>query len=116
MRQRTDHHWLFISFEPEVLDHIPEGVPSISAPKPFPKADSCGRTRFYALPMDFEWVDSRKVARLLAGIRSVLLGDVARCKIPDGSGGWDLRGGLTWRRTGIRLMCAGPVTWRDEPD
>ena len=68
-------------FEPEVLDHIPEGVPFDIGADLFPRLAAAGAP-FYALPMDFEWVDIGKVPDYWQAIRSVLLGDVRQVQIP----------------------------------
>ncbi|MCT0198128.1 NDP-sugar synthase [Synechococcus sp. CS-1325] len=68
-------------FEPEVLDHIPEGVPFDIGSDLFPRLAAAGAP-FYALPMDFEWVDIGKVPDYWQAIRSVLLGDVRQVQIP----------------------------------
>ncbi|NQV10471.1 MAG: NDP-sugar synthase [Cyanobacteria bacterium] len=68
-------------FEPEVLDHIPEGIPFDIGADLFPRLTAVGAP-FYALPMDFEWVDIGKVPDYWQAIRSVLLGEVRQVQIP----------------------------------
>jgi len=85
----------YIFFEPEVLDHIPEGVPVDIERRPFAKADSCGRTLLAPADLDFEMGRHRQrcptTGRRSAG---VLLGDrFARCRSPDGKCGLE----STWR-------------------
>ena len=68
-------------FEPEIFDHIPSGVSFDIGSDLFPKLASLGAP-FYAIPMDFEWVDIGKVPDYWQAIRSVLLGDVRQVGIP----------------------------------
>jgi mannose-1-phosphate guanylyltransferase len=68
-------------FEPQVLDHIPAGVPFDIGADLFPRLVAAGAP-FYALPMDFEWVDIGKVPDYWQAIRSVLLGKVRKVSIP----------------------------------
>jgi mannose-1-phosphate guanylyltransferase len=62
-------------FEPEVLNFIPSGEPFDIASDLFPRLVAAGAP-FYALPMEFEWVDIGKVPDYWQAIRSVLQGDV----------------------------------------
>lgn len=68
-------------FEPEVLDHIPEGIPFDIGSDLFPRLVAAGAP-FYALPMDFEWVDIGKVPDYWQAIRSVLEGNVRQVQVP----------------------------------
>jgi len=68
-------------FEPEVLDYIPSGEPFDIGSDLFPKLVEAGAP-FYALPMEFEWVDIGKVPDYWQAIRSVLQGDVRQVQIP----------------------------------
>ncbi len=68
-------------FEPEVLDFIPSGEPFDIAADLFPKLLASGAP-FYALPMEFEWVDIGKVPDYWQAIRSVLQGHVRQVQIP----------------------------------
>ncbi|MCP9827852.1 MULTISPECIES: NDP-sugar synthase [unclassified Synechococcus] len=68
-------------FEPQVLDHVPAGVPFDIGADLFPRLVAAGAP-FYALPMDFEWVDIGKVPDYWQAIRSVLLGKVRKVSIP----------------------------------
>jgi mannose-1-phosphate guanylyltransferase len=76
-------------FEPEVLDYVPDGVPFDIGSDLFPRlvADNAA---FYALPMEFEWVDIGKVPDYWQAIRSVLQGQVRQVEIP----GKELRPGI----------------------
>ncbi|MFM7753584.1 MAG: sugar phosphate nucleotidyltransferase [Cyanobium sp.] len=68
-------------FEPEVLDYVPSGVPFDIGSDLFPKLVESGAP-FYALPMEFEWVDIGKVPDYWQAIRSVLQGHVRQVQIP----------------------------------
>lgn len=68
-------------FEPEVLDYIPSGQEYDIGGELFPKLVEIDAP-FYALPMDFEWVDIGKVPDYWRAIRSVLLGEVKNVEIP----------------------------------
>jgi mannose-1-phosphate guanylyltransferase len=68
-------------FEPEVLDFIPSGQAFDIGADLFPKLVEAGAP-FYALPMEFEWVDIGKVPDYWQAIRSVLQGHVRQVQIP----------------------------------
>jgi mannose-1-phosphate guanylyltransferase len=68
-------------FEPEVLDYIPAGIPFDIGSDLFPRLVADGAP-FYALPMEFEWVDIGKVPDYWQAIRSVLQGQVRQVQIP----------------------------------
>ena len=68
-------------FEPEVFDHIPNGEPFDIGADLFPRLVQAGAP-FYALPMEFEWVDIGKVPDYWQAIRSVLQGHVRQVQIP----------------------------------
>ena len=68
-------------FEPEVFDHIPAGEPFDIGADLFPLLVKAGAP-FYALPMEFEWVDIGKVPDYWQAIRSVLQGHVRQVQIP----------------------------------
>lgn len=68
-------------FEPEVLDYIPSGQEYDIGGELFPKLVEMGAP-FYAVPMDFEWVDIGKVPDYWHAIRSVLRGDIKNVSIP----------------------------------
>ena len=95
-------------FEPEVLSFIPSGEPFDIGADLFPKLVAAGAS-FYALPMEFEWVDIGKVPDYWQAIRSVLQGDVRQVQIP----GREVRPGIY---TGInvaadwdKITVAGPI-------
>ena len=68
-------------FEPEIFDHIPSGTSFDIGADLFPTLVKQGAP-FYALPMDFEWVDIGKVPDYWQAIRSVLQGEVRQVGIP----------------------------------
>jgi mannose-1-phosphate guanylyltransferase len=68
-------------FEPEVFDFIPSGEPFDIGSELFPRLVEAGAT-FFALPMEFEWVDIGKVPDYWQAIRSVLQGDVRQVQVP----------------------------------
>ena len=68
-------------FEPEIFEHIPSGKKFDIGADLFPKLVE-KNLPFYALPMDFEWVDIGKVPDYWRAIRNVLLGKVRQVEIP----------------------------------
>jgi len=68
-------------FEPEVFDFIPSGEPFDIGSELFPKLVEAGAP-FFALPMEFEWVDIGKVPDYWQAIRSVPQGDVRQVQVP----------------------------------
>ena len=68
-------------FEPEVLDFVPSDQPFDIGSDLFPQLVAAGAP-FYALPMEFEWVDIGKVPDYWQAIRSVLQGQVRQVQIP----------------------------------
>jgi mannose-1-phosphate guanylyltransferase len=68
-------------FEPEVFDFIPSGEPFDIGSELFPKLVEAGAP-FFALPMEFEWIDIGKVPDYWQAIRSVLQGDVRQVQVP----------------------------------
>jgi mannose-1-phosphate guanylyltransferase len=68
-------------FEPEVLDYIPSGVEFDIGSQLFPKLVEIGAP-FYAIPMEFEWVDIGKVPDYWHAIRGVLTGEIKNVQIP----------------------------------
>jgi mannose-1-phosphate guanylyltransferase len=68
-------------FEPEVIDYIPQGVEYDLGSQLFPKLVEIGAP-FYAVNMDFEWVDIGKVPDYWQAIRDVLLRYIKNVEIP----------------------------------
>jgi mannose-1-phosphate guanylyltransferase len=68
-------------FEPEVFNYIPSGVEYDIGGELFPKLVEIAAP-FYAIPMDFEWVDIGKVPDYWRAIRGVLLREIKNVQIP----------------------------------
>ena len=68
-------------FEPEVIDYIPSGQEYDIGGDLFPKLVDIGAP-FYAVPMDFQWVDIGKVPDYWHAVRGVLQGDIKNVSIP----------------------------------
>ena len=68
-------------FEPEIFQYIPSGQPFDIGSDLFPKLVEIDAS-FYAIPMDFEWVDIGKVPDYWKAIRSILLEEVRQVGIP----------------------------------
>jgi mannose-1-phosphate guanylyltransferase len=68
-------------FEPEVLNYIPADREYDIGGDLFPKLVEMGAP-FYAIAMDFQWVDIGKVPDYWQAIRSVLMGEVKNVPIP----------------------------------
>jgi mannose-1-phosphate guanylyltransferase len=68
-------------FEPEVIDFIPSNQEYDLGSQLFPKLVKKGAP-FYAVNMDFEWVDIGKVPDYWHAIRAVLLREIKNVKIP----------------------------------
>ncbi|RMD72282.1 MAG: NDP-sugar synthase [Cyanobacteria bacterium J149] len=68
-------------FEPEVINYIPSNQEYDIGSELFPKLVELNLP-FYAVNMDFEWVDIGKVPDYWEAIRAVLRGDVKNVQIP----------------------------------
>ncbi|MDC2975660.1 NDP-sugar synthase [Prochlorococcus sp. AH-736-D23] len=68
-------------FEPEIFNYIPSGKKFDIGADLFPKLVAMDLP-FFALPMDFEWVDIGKVPDYWSAIRNVLQGKVRQVEIP----------------------------------
>ncbi|WP_017292570.1 sugar phosphate nucleotidyltransferase [Geminocystis herdmanii] len=68
-------------FEPEIIDYIPAGQEYDIGSELFPKLVELNLP-FYAVNMDFEWIDIGKVPDYWAAVRSVLKGEVKNVEIP----------------------------------
>lgn len=95
-------------FEPEVLDYVPSGVPFDIGSDLFPKLVESGAP-FYALPMEFEWVDIGKVPDYWQAIRSVLQGDVRQVQIPGKQVHPGVYTGLNVAANWDKINVKGPV-------
>jgi mannose-1-phosphate guanylyltransferase len=95
-------------FEPEVLDYVPSGVPFDIGSDLFPKLVESGAS-FYALPMEFEWVDIGKVPDYWQAIRSVLQGQVRQVQIPGKEVRPGVYTGLNVAANWEKIKVQGPV-------
>jgi mannose-1-phosphate guanylyltransferase len=95
-------------FEPEVLNYIPSGTPFDIGSDLFPKLVETGAP-FYALPMEFEWVDIGKVPDYWQAIRSVLQGDVRQVQIPGKQVRPGVFTGLNVAANWDRINVKGPI-------
>ncbi|NEO69123.1 NDP-sugar synthase [Moorena sp. SIO3H5] len=68
-------------FEPEIFNYIPSGQEYDIGGELFPKLVETGAP-FYAVPMDFQWVDIGKVPDYWRAVRGVLLGEINNVPIP----------------------------------
>lgn len=68
-------------FEPEVLDYIPSGQEYDIGGELFPKLVDMDAS-FYAVSMDFQWVDIGKVPDYWHAVRGVLKGEIKNVSIP----------------------------------
>jgi mannose-1-phosphate guanylyltransferase len=68
-------------FEPEVIEYIPPNQNYDIGSELFPKLVEVGAP-FYAVSMDFEWVDLGKVPDYWHAVRDVLLGNIKNVQIP----------------------------------
>ncbi|MDJ0799138.1 MAG: NDP-sugar synthase [Calothrix sp. MO_167.B12] len=95
-------------FEPEVLNYIPSGVEYDIGGDLFPKLVEMGAP-FYALPMDFEWVDIGKVPDYWRAIRGVLSGDIKNVEIPGQQVAPGIYTGLNVAVNWDKVDITGPV-------
>ncbi|MEA5443446.1 NDP-sugar synthase [Cyanobium gracile] len=95
-------------FEPAVLDFIPSGEPFDIAADLFPRLVESGAP-FYALPMEFEWVDIGKVPDYWQAIRSVLQGDVRQVQIPGKQVRPGIYAGLNVAADWDKIHVEGPI-------
>ena len=95
-------------FEPEVLDYIPSGVEYDIGSQLFPKLVEIGAP-FYAIPMDFEWVDIGKVPDYWRAIRGVLSGKIKNVQIPGHQVAPGIYTGLNVAVNWDKVDITGPV-------
>lgn len=95
-------------FEPEVLDFVPSNQPFDIGSDLFPKLVAAGAP-FYALPMEFEWVDIGKVPDYWQAIRSVLQGHVRQVQIPGKEVRPGVYTGLNVAANWDRIRVEGPI-------
>ena len=95
-------------FEPEVLKYIPSGVQYDIGSDLFPQLVAMNAP-FYAIPMDFQWVDIGKVPDYWQAIRSVLLGEVKNVAIPGHEVAPGIYTGLNVAVNWDKVDITGPV-------
>jgi len=95
-------------FEPEVLDFVPSDQAFDIGSDLFPKLVAAGAP-FYALPMEFEWVDIGKVPDYWQAIRSVLQGQVRQVKIPGKEVRPGIYAGLNVAANWDQINVTGPI-------
>ncbi|MBN3924847.1 NDP-sugar synthase [Nostoc sp. NMS4] len=95
-------------FEPEVFDYIPSGVEYDIGSQLFPKLVEI-KAPFYAIPMDFEWVDIGKVPDYWRAIRGVLLGEIKNVQIPGHEVAPGIYTGLNVAVNWDKVDITGPV-------
>ena len=95
-------------FEPEVLDFVPEGEPFDIGSDLFPRLVA-NNAPFYALPMEFEWVDIGKVPDYWQAIRSVLQGQVRQVPIPGKEVRPGIYAGLNVAANWEKIHVEGPI-------
>ncbi len=95
-------------FEPEIFEHIPSSQPFDIGSDLFPKLVEMGAP-FYALPMDFEWVDIGKVPDYWKAIRSVLQGEVRQIGIPGKEVRPGIYTGLNVAANWEKINVKGPI-------
>jgi len=95
-------------FEPEVFDYIPDNQPFDIGSDLFPRLVQAGAP-FYALPMEFEWVDIGKVPDYWQAIRSVLQGHVRQVDIPGKQVSPGIYTGLNVAANWDKVNVKGPI-------
>ncbi|MEB3297055.1 MAG: NDP-sugar synthase [Cyanobacteriota bacterium] len=95
-------------FEPSVLNYVPNGIPFDIGSDLFPRLVEAGAP-FYALPMEFEWVDIGKVPDYWQAIRSVLQGKVRQVQIPGKEVRPGVFTGLNVAANWDKITIEGPV-------
>jgi mannose-1-phosphate guanylyltransferase len=95
-------------FEPEVIDYIPPHQNYDIGGDLFPKLVEIG-TPFYAVNMDFEWVDIGKVPDYWEAIRGVLSGQIKNVPIPGTEVAPGVYAGLNVAVNWDKVEIQGPV-------
>jgi len=94
--------------EPEVIDYIPPNQVYDLGSDLFPKLVSKGAP-FYAVPMDFQWVDIGKVPDYWHAVRGVLLGEIKNVEIPGHEVAPGIYTGLNVAVNWDKVDITGPV-------
>ncbi|MBW4643488.1 MAG: NDP-sugar synthase [Goleter apudmare HA4340-LM2] len=95
-------------FEPEVFKYIPSEVEYDIGSQLFPKLVEVGAP-FFAIPMDFEWVDIGKVPDYWRAIRGVLSGEIKNVQIPGHEVAPGIYTGLNVAVNWDKVDITGPV-------
>lgn len=95
-------------FEPEIFNHIPSGVEYDIGGELFPKLVEIGAP-FYAIPMDFQWVDIGKVPDYWRAIQGVLTGEIKNVGIPGHEVAPGVYAGLNVNVNWDKVHIEGPV-------
>ncbi|MEH2305447.1 NDP-sugar synthase [Nostoc sp.] len=95
-------------FEPEVFNYIPSDLEYDIGSQLFPKLVEI-KAPFYAIPMDFEWVDIGKVPDYWRAIRGVLLGEIKNVQIPGHEVAPGIYTGLNVAVNWDKVDITGPV-------
>ncbi|MBD2528979.1 NDP-sugar synthase [Nostoc flagelliforme FACHB-838] len=95
-------------FEPEVFNYIPSDIEYDIGSQLFPKLVEI-QAPFYAIPMDFEWVDIGKVPDYWRAIRGVLLGEIKNVQIPGHEVAPGIYTGLNVAVNWDKVDITGPV-------
>lgn len=95
-------------FEPEVIDYIPQNQEYDLGGQLFPKLVEM-KAPFYAVPMDFEWVDIGKVPDYWHAIRAVLTGEIKNVSIPGTEIAPGIHTGLNVAVNWDKVDIKGPV-------
>ncbi len=105
---RTNINTGIYIFEPEVFNYIPSGVEYDIGSQLFPHLVEINAP-FYAIPMDFEWVDIGKVPDYWRAIRGVLLGEIKNVQIPGHQVAPGIYTGLNVAVNWDKVDITGPV-------
>ncbi len=95
-------------FEPEIFDYIPPSQPYDIGGELFPKLVE-KQAPFYAVSMDFEWVDIGKVPDYWHAIRGVLEGEIKNVNIPGTEVAPGIYTGLNVAVNWDKVDITGPV-------
>ncbi len=95
-------------FEPEVLDYIPSGQEYDIGGDLFPQLVEMDAP-FYAVPMEFEWVDIGKVPDYWHAVRGVLTGEIKNVSIPGKQVAPGIYTGLNVAVNWDKVDITGPV-------
>ncbi len=95
-------------FEPDIFNYIPSNKPFDIGSDLFPKLVQIGAP-FFALSMEFEWIDIGKVPDYWKAIRSVLLGDVRQVDVPGKEVKPGVFAGLNVAANWDKINIKGPI-------